>query len=276
MYIKEDDSMAISSVGDYGNVYGSMYASKQKGTEALGKSGTSEASEAKIEDRKGYLSRLQNKVTDVTLETGTVLNMKKDNKIGTLTIHPELLEKMQNDTDAEKKYTQLIKDIERAEQTVGAYYNAIGGVVERSSHWYIDENGKYCHFGYVRRDDKLNKRLREEARKNAAEQIERTRENARKKAEELAESLEKKAAEAREQDKQKEKEESVQALNGTAREKVEKLLLEKLESSEDGVILLDDADIRTIIEAAKEDEANQSGRKPEAMKTEGMKLDIKI
>lgn len=230
MYIKEDDSMAISGVGDYGNVYGSMYASRQKGTEALGKSGTSEASEAKAEDRKGYLSRLQNKVTDVTLETGTVLNMKKDNKIGTLTIHPELLEKMKNDTEAEKKYTQLIKDIERAEQTVGAYYNAIGGVVEHSSHWYIDENGKYCHFGYVRRDDKLSKRLREEAWKNAQERIERTRENTRRRAEELTDSLERKAEEAREKGKQQE----------------------------------------------KEGEAKQSGRKPEAMKAEGTKLDIKI
>lgn len=268
--------MAILGVGDYGNVYGSMYASRQKGTEALGKSGTSEASEAKIEDRKGYLSKLQNKVTDVTLETGTVLNMKKDNKIGTLTIHPELLEKMKNDTEAEKKYTQLIKDIERAEQTVGAYYNAIGGVVEHSSHWYIDENGKYCHFGYVRRDDKLSKKLREEAWKNAQERIERTRENTRKRAEELTESLERKAGEAREKDKQQEKEGSVQAPEGTAKERAEKLLLEKLESSEDGVVLLDDADIQTIIEAAKEGEAKQSGKKPEAMKAEGTKLDIKI
>lgn len=267
--------MAISGLGNYGNLYGSIYASTRKETEALKKSSTDEAVEAKEEDIQEYQKRLQSKVKDVTLETGTSLNMKKDNKIGTLTIHPELLKKMQNNPEAEKKYTQLIKDIERAEQTVGAYYNAIGGVVERTSHWYIDENGKYCHFGYVRRDDKLNKKLRKEAQKNAEEQIERTRENARKKAEVLAESLEKKAEEKRKKDKEQEKKESVQALEGTAKDRAENLLSEKTENAEDGVILLDEADIRTIIEAAKEGEEKQSGKK-EAMETEGMKLDLKI
>ncbi len=172
--------MAITGLGNYENTYGSMYVSQPKGA-VSGKNDTGKVSEMKEEDIQEYQKRLQSKVKDVTLETGTSLNMKKDNKIGTVTIHPELLKKMQNNPEAEKKYTQLIRDIERAEQTVGAYYNAIGGVAERSSHWYIDENGKYYHFGYVRRDDKLNKKLREESKKNSEKLIEKTRKKAAEK-----------------------------------------------------------------------------------------------
>lgn len=194
--------MTITGVGNYGNVYESIYDFHKKETDVSGQKRVNETSGIKTEaERKNeagragnakterssrkYLSKLQGKVSVVTLETGYGLNTKRDNKIGTITINPKLLEKMQRDPEAEKKYTQLLKDIERAEKTVTAYYNGLGGCVERSSHWYIDENGKYCHFGYVRRDDKLNKKLREETQKNAERQIEKCRENNRMNAERL-------------------------------------------------------------------------------------------
>lgn len=203
--------MAITGVGNYGNVYEGIYDIHKKEADVSGQKRNSETSgvkaEAKKEDEAGrtgntkgavssrkYLSRLQEKVSYVTLETGYGLNTKRDNKIGTITINPKLLEKMQSDPEAEKKYTQLFKDIERAEKTVAAYYNALGGCVERSSHWYIDENGKYCHFGYVRRDDKLNKKLREETQKNVEKQIEKCRESNRRNAEQLKAQMEKEMA----------------------------------------------------------------------------------
>lgn len=87
---------------------------------------------------------------------------------------------------------------ERAENTVNAYYNALGGCVERSSHWYIDENGEYCHFGYVYRDDKLNKKLRQEARENEEKLIEKNRKGAVEKRKKLKEMTAEKRMEIKE------------------------------------------------------------------------------
>ena len=70
----------------------------------------------------------------MTLEIGSGLSMNKDKRSGVLTVNPKLLERMQNDPEAENEFTQRMKDIERAERTVTAYYNALGGCVERTSH----------------------------------------------------------------------------------------------------------------------------------------------
>ncbi len=77
--------------------------------------------------------------------------------------------------------TQRLKDIQRAERAASSYYNSLGGVTERTSHWHIADNGEVSHFAYVRREDKLNEKLREEAQENAKRLIEETRENAKTK-----------------------------------------------------------------------------------------------
>lgn len=176
--------MAVAGIGNaYGGIYESAYApsareavkkEEAKKTETVNKQ--AEASE-KVSNEE-YLKTLQKKVPYVKLETGFALNMKKDNRSGVITVNSKLLEKMQNDPEAAKKYTQTLKDIERAEKTGDAYYNALGGVVEMTSHWYVDENGNFSHFAYVRRDDKLNKKIRKEAQEKAEELIEKTREKA--------------------------------------------------------------------------------------------------
>ena len=170
--------MAISNINNYTDTYEKVYVTQNKKMEAEKKE------EVKTESNQSYVKKLQGKVSYVNLEIGYGLNMKKDKKVGTITMNPELLEKMKNDPEAEKKYTQLIKDIERAEKTVNSYYNSLGGVVEHTSHWYIDENGNYTHFGYIKRDDKLNKKLRLEAKKNTEKWIEKSREKAKEKAKE--------------------------------------------------------------------------------------------
>lgn len=216
--------MAISVVSNYGNSYENIYSSKNKEKEVSGKNTyeTGNTSVSKEDSNQEYLKKLQNKVSYVELETGFGLSTKRDNKMGTITINPKLLDKMQNNSEEENKYTQMIKDIERAEKTATSFYNALGGCVERTSHWYIDENGKYYHFAYTRRDDKLNKKLREEEKKNAEKQIEVTRKNAREKAKGLEEKLAKKA----EENKKKSQEQKSFAKNpdsvNSLKEKAEK------------------------------------------------------
>ncbi len=180
--------MAISGIGSYGNVYGNLHALQNN---------VKEDSKICTESNEKYLDKLQEKAPYVRLEAGYGLKtkVKEKNGPGVVTIHPKLLEKMKNDPEAEKRCTQTIKDIERAEKTADAYYNALGGCVERTSTWYIDENGKFYHFAHTVRDDKLNKKLRLESQKNREKQIEKIRENTCKKAEELAEQLEEKAKE---------------------------------------------------------------------------------
>lgn len=177
--------MAVSGIG---NAYGIC---KQDGRN--GKCGNEE-----------YLKSLQKKVPYVKLETGFALNMKKDKRAGVITVNPELLKKMQNDPEAAKKYTQTLKDIERAEKTGDAYYNGLGGVVERTSHWYVDEEGNFSHFAYTRRDDRLNKKIRREAQEKSEELIEKNREKAvearKKRKEALTEKLEGKKVNGKEKE----------------------------------------------------------------------------
>ena len=72
--------------------------------------------------------------------------------------------------------SQRLKDIQRAESAVSSYYNSLGGVTERTSHWHVADNGEVSHFAHVRREDKLSEKLREEAQENVKEFIIKTRE----------------------------------------------------------------------------------------------------
>ena len=76
---------------------------------------------------------------------------------------------------------QRLKDIQQAESAVNSYYKALGGETKRTSHWHVDNDGNVSHFAYVRREDKLNKKLREEAEQNEKKRIEKTREKVRSK-----------------------------------------------------------------------------------------------
>ncbi len=144
---------------------------------------------AKKNDTAELLKSLQNSTKGLNIAVGSALNMSKDNKTGSVAINQKILDKAMNDPETAKKLSELVTGIEKAEKTVAGYYNSIGGVTERTSHWYIDENGNLLSFGYTHRDDKLNKKLREEAANNSKELIERSREKSRERAKELAEKL---------------------------------------------------------------------------------------
>lgn len=152
----------------------------------------------------------------------------------TLTINPKLLEKMQNDPKKEKEMKELIKGVESAVNMLDSAMNASGWTVV-FKHDYIDENGKYRQIALVRNDFMLK-------------MSDKLREERRKNFEELIEKIKDKAA--------------------------EELINEKMAASKDGMIDLDDADIRTIIEAAREDNADKAMVKEQPQI--GANLDLKI
>lgn len=246
--------MAMEITSNYISVYESTYtAQKQQAAkqQAASKEETKETSEVKAKtagksSNEEYLKSLQKQVPYMKLQIGYGVNIKNDGKVDVLDINPKLLEKMQTDSKAAKEYTQRLKDVESAHKFVDNFLKATGSTVI-CSHAYVDENGNYCNFTVSVRKDALNEKLRKEAQENAEKQIEKSRENARKKAEQLAEQLE---------------------------EKAETLISEKIESTKDGKILLNNEDMQTIIEAVKENNQGKADTKKSV--AEGSSFDMQI
>ena len=147
-------------------------------------------------------------------------------------------------------------------------------------HSYIDENGKY-HCRMQTRNDgmlKLSDKLREERKKNSEKLLEKTKERAAEKQEELQEALEGNKTKTEENtDREQEKSGIITVKENTPMEKVEQMLLEKLENSENGEIYLDDDDMQKVIEAAREQEEEQAGKKQgNHANVIGANLDMKI
>ena len=231
--------MAMEITNNY-NTYESAYAVQKTETEKV----KTKENKAKRSSNEEYLKSLQKQVPYMKLQIGSAVNTKNDGKVDVLDINPKLLEKMQNDPEAAKKYGQRIKDVENAHKFVDNYLKSTGSTVV-CSHAYLDENGNYCNFTVSVHKDTLNEKLRKEAEENARKQIEKTRENLKKKAEELEEKIE-----------EKEQEPSV-----------EEMIDKKVADFEDGSFYLDDKEMQQVIQKAKEETAK---------KEMGIYLDMKI
>ena len=249
------------------NNYSSYAAQSMAGSNAASstkKKETEKTSEttgnSKSRSTSDYVNELAKLVPSVELKVGNSFSTAKSGK--TLTINPQLLEKMQNDPEKEKEMKELIKGVESAVNMLDSVMNASGWSVV-FKHDYIDENGKYRQIALVRNDFMLNMsdKLREERRKNSEKFIEKTKEKAAEKKVKLEETLEEKKAE--------------NAEDGTVTpNKAEQLLHEKMDDSKDGTIYLNDTDIRTIIEAAQEEDAGKTVVKDQPQV--GANLDLKI
>lgn len=207
-----------------------------------------------------YMNELAKLVPSVELKVGTGFSSAKTGK--TLTIHPQLLEKMQNDPKKEKEMKELIKGVESAVNMLDSVMNASGWTVV-FKHDYIDENGKYHQIALVRNDFMLNlsDELREERRQNSEKLLEKTKEKKVEKQEELEEMFEEK------------KEEKIEADEQSAYGKAAQLIEEKMAASQDGRIYLDDADMKAIIDAVKDD----AGKASEKEKVQvGANLDLQV
>lgn len=242
---------------------GAANGTKKKGTEKTQET----AGNSKSKSTAEYANELAKLVPSVEFKIGNSYSTAKTGK--TLTVNPKLLEKMQNDPEKEKEMKELIKGVESVTKLMDGIYKASGWSVEYR-HSYIDENGKYRAIACVRNDYMLNMsdKLREERKKNSEELIEKTKEKAAEKEEKLEETLEeKKTAETEEGTGEK-------AGGKSAHKKAEKLLEEKISTSKDGTIYLNDTDIRTIIEAAQEEDAGKTTVKDQPQV--GANLDLKI
>ena len=251
--------MAMEITNNY-----SSYAAQSNAAGSTKKKETESTSEtagsSKSRSTSDYVNELAKLVPSVELKVGNSFSTAKSGK--TLTINPQLLEKMQNDPEKEKEMKELIKGVESAVNMLDSVMNASGWNVV-FKHDYIDENGKYRQIALVRNYFMLNMsdKLREERRKNSENLIEKTKEKAAEKKVKLEETLEEKKAE--------------KAEDGTATpNKAEQLLEEKMSASQDGTIYLNDADMKTIIEATKEEDAGKTTIKDQPQV--GANLDLQI
>ncbi len=235
-------------------------STKKKETENTSGSG-------KTKSTAEYMKELEKLAPSVEFNVGSSYQTAKSGK--TLTISPQLLEKMQNDPEQEKETKEMIKGVESMTKLMDGINKASGWTVVYR-HSYIDENGKYRAIAYVRNDFMLNMsdKLREERRKNSEKLIEKAKEKAAEKKEDVEEMLEEKeTAKTEEENGEKAEEKS-------AYDKAEQLINEKVAASKDGIIYLNDTDFRTIVEAAQEVQANKTAVKEQPQV--GANLDLKI
>ena len=257
--------MAMEITNNYSSyaAQGMAGNTKKKETEKTQK--TAESSKSK--NTAEYANGLAKLVPSVDFKVGNVCSSAKSGK--SLTVNPQLLEKMQNDSEKARDIEDMIKGVESMSKLAEGIAKATGWTIVYQ-HSYIDENGKY-HCRMQTRNDgmlKLSDKLREERKKNSEKLLERAKEKAAEKKEKLEETLEEKqAAEAEEVTAEK-------TEGGSAYNKAEQLINEKMAASKDGTIYLNDTDMKTIIEAVQEEDAGKTTVKDQPQV--GANLDLKI
>lgn len=191
-----------------------------------------------------YANELAKLVPSVEFQVGNSFSTAKSGK--TLTVNPQLLEKMQNDPEKEREMKELIRGVEAMTKLFDGIYKGSGWTVV-FRHSYIDENGEYRQFSLIRNDFMLNMsdELREERKKNSEKLIERLKENAVEKAEE-----------------------------STAVSKAEQLIKDKIADSKDGMVYVNDTEMKEIMEAIKEEEKSQKAEKGQM--AAGANLDLYV
>ena len=265
--------MAMEITNNY-NAYENVYATQKQQTEkkqaASGKETSetaaaqkkSEAGNDKAKSVAGYAKELEKLVPSVEFRVGNACVSAQRGK--SLTVNPKLLEKMQNDPKTKKDMEDMIKGVESMSKLAESLTKASGWTIVYQ-HSYIDENGKY-HCRMQTRNDgmlKLSDKLREERKKNSEKLLEKSKEKAAEKEKELEKALEgnKTETEEKKADGEQEKSGITIVKENTPLEKVEQMLLEKLENSENGEIYLDDDDMQKVIEAAREQEEKEAVKK---------------
>jgi len=257
--------MAMEITNNYSSYAAQGMAGNTKKKETEKTQETAESSKSK--NTAEYANGLAKLVPSVDFKVGNVCSSAKSGK--SLTVNPQLLEKMQNDPEKARDMEDMIKGVESMSKLAEGIAKATGWTIVYQ-HSYIDENGKY-HCRMQTRNDgmlKLSDKLREERKKNSEKLLERAKEKAAEKKEKLEETLEEKQA-AKAEEVTAEKTEG-----GSAYNKAEQLINEKMAASKDGTIYLNDTDMKTIIEAVQEEDAGKTIVKEQTQV--GANLDLKI
>ena len=257
--------MAMEITNNYSSYAAQGMAGNTKKKETEKTQETAESSKSK--NTAEYANGLAKLVPSVDFKVGNVCSSAKRGK--SLTVNPQLLEKMQNDPEKAKDMEDMIKGVESMSRLAEGMAKATGWTIVYQ-HSYIDENGKY-HCRMQTRNDgmlKMSAKMREERKKISEKLFEKTKEKAAERKEKLAETLEeKKTAEAEEVTAEK-------TEGGSAYNKAEQLINEKMAASKDGTIYLSDADMKTIIKASQEEDAGKTTVKDQPQI--GANLDLKI
>ncbi len=281
--------MAMEINSSYNNVYESAYAAQKQETakkQAASGKETSETAAAqknsragndKAKSTAGYAKELEKLVPSVELRVGNACVSTQNGK--SLTVNPKLLKKMQNDPKTKKDMEDMIKGVESMSKLAESLTKASGWTIVYQ-HSYIDENGKY-HCRMQTRNDgmlKLSDKLREERKKNSEKLLEKSKEKAAENQEKLQEASEENKTETAEKktDGEQEKPGIITVKENTPMEKVEQMLLEKLENSENGEIYFDDDDMQMILDAAKDQEEQAGTKQGNHAKAVGANLDLQI
>ncbi len=139
-------------------------------------------------NRSVYHTNTHNKSNNPVILVGTELDQNNDNRSGIVNIDQRFLDKANSDPQTADKMSELLAGISKAESLANCYYNAKGGTIkEKTSHWFIDENGNCTHYAHTVIVDENNQKLREEAAEKTQKLIDKTREMNREKAKELLE-----------------------------------------------------------------------------------------
>lgn len=275
----------INNYNAYENAYATQkqetarnqVASREKTSEMVATQKKSTAGNGKVNSTTDYARKLEKLVPSVEFRVGNACASDKSGK--SLTVNPKLLEEMQNDPEKEKDMKDMIKGVESMSKLAESMAKASGWTIVYQ-HSYIDENGKY----YCRMQGKnefmlnMSDKLREERRKNSEKLIEKSKEKATEKREELQEALEENKSETEDKktDGEQEKAGIIIVKGNTPQKKMEQMLLEKLENSENGEIYFDDDDMQMILGAAKEETQERQTDKVKNPIVTGNNFDMQI
>ncbi len=251
-------------------------ASRKEISETVAAQKNSTIGNGKAKSTTDYAKKLEKLVPSVEFRVGNACVSDKSGK--SLTVNPKLLEKMQNDPKKEKDMKDMIKGVESMSKLAESMAKASGWTIVYQ-HSYIDENGKYHCRMQGKNEFMLNMsdKLREERRKNSEKLIEKSKEKAKEKREELQEALEENKSETEDKktDGEQEKAGIIIVKENTLQKKMEQMLLEKLENSENGEIYFDD-DMQIIHGATKEETQERQTDKVKNPIVTGNNFDMQI
>lgn len=251
--------MAMEITNNYTNAYESPYVTQKQQNTSKTEAAATRKNTDTATGSNDYFNQLKKLAPSVEFRIGS--GHASDKSGQTLTLDPRLLEKMQKDPKFEKDMKDMIKGVESMTRLSESINKATGWkTVFR--HSYIDANGKYSHIAVVRNEFgyKMSDKLREERRKSTEKFMKKSKEKAAKKKKELQEKLEEKRTEKKDE----------------KTSKAEKLIKEKIASSQDGVIYMDDTEMREMIEAMKDDSAEDNKADAEKSSVVGTNLDLHV